>query len=501
MNITKQAISCKRSPINLFANENFNNDFILPDYYPDISKIINCTYTTETETKSFEDNKIIFSGNLRINLLYECSEHVLHCYQNCIKFVKTVVAEGVDKNTCCRISGEIISQSCRALGPKRFNVNGTIGFKISYDKVVTTEVIRNIEDMRIQCKSRELSYFRITHQSDKNLKIKERYTPDSEIKFSDIIRKECHINVNEKRTIKDKTYLSGHFTTEILYKDEDNSIKKLRFDTQFSEVIATDGSKDNDDCYLINYMNCADIAIVKNEKGSDFLDISISSDFCLICAKREDAELVEDMYSLDGKIDVIKYDMDVLENISFGNNVVKFSCTTKSEYKNIEIIDYYLKDTRLSSELSENSSKIILEGKISILGKTDDGYCIFEENIIQDLTEIGKENEVLVDQNNIRVLSCNTLRTAADETEIFGEITVNITGFIKCKVSCFTEIKECEAKKYCNDTKIVLCYIQEDEDIWSIAKNNRTTVESIKTINDITDDFVHAGSSILFTVF
>ena len=65
-------------------------DYVLPDYYPDVCKLMKCFILPSVTSESISDNRLSYELSAEIRILY-CSEnsHILQCVTQTLHFSRT----------------------------------------------------------------------------------------------------------------------------------------------------------------------------------------------------------------------------------------------------------------------------------------------------------------------------------------------------------------------------------------------------------------------------
>lgn len=92
INTVNTDISMKRLAFEEAAEQQIESDITLPDYFPDIVRVIKCTLKANIVSVSSGGNRITADGNAIISVLYICESGKLHCFEQKIpvsKYVET----------------------------------------------------------------------------------------------------------------------------------------------------------------------------------------------------------------------------------------------------------------------------------------------------------------------------------------------------------------------------------------------------------------------------
>lgn len=498
MNISNGIITEKSIEKKLFVTENYNSDFMLPDYLGNISKIIRCSVDPGVESTFISDNKININGELHITLLYVTDENILQSYENTIKYSKYVTADNIDSNVCVFIDQEVVSENFRALGPKRINVNGIIEIKAVYDMISKTEYIDDIKSLGIQLKRAEKGIFTITHRSDRTIKLCEQINTHNKISF--ILHKEIFVEITETKTIKDKTHISGRYRLSILYIDDNGDIKTFENILPFTEIIDTYSSLDEDDCFIGNIKTNLNLSIDKNTADNNIIDIKTDIFFSVSCGHYNKISLLEDAYSLENDLEIKREEVSFIERVSLKNQTFKVNITP--DLFNNEIVnEVYLNKMRFAFEHKEDKTKLLFDCNCCSLSVSEGHYKVNERRYAADGFLISEDTNNYYELKSIMVSSPKPLRGTDYSGGAVFEISVDYFEFNICKAEVFTNIEDCKEALSDKASKMVVYFAHENECLWDIAKENRTTVDALKNINGLENDTICSSTMLVFPVF
>lgn len=498
MNIVSSNITEISTPKIIYTAENYNTDFMLPDYYGNISKILCCSIVPGVESHSVSDSKIIINGELQINLMYISEEKNLQCYNNTVKYMRTVSAESNISNSCISVVQEISSENVRALGPKRFNINGIVEIKILIESLNKLGYTQDIDDKDIQIKRKDLAYFNVTHHSDHTLKIKEHINTSCNI--SEIIHKDFEFDVHDKKTIKDKTYLSGKSRFTFTYLDNTGAIKKYSTEIPFNEIIETTFSEEGNECFIGRVSPNLNINLIKNENDNTTIEINADICFSVTCGSDNNISLIDDLYSIGSELETKQKDVNIISQIKSNSQICKITYIPEN-VNDAQLCEAYIKDIKITFEDKDNSVNLILDCKCCLISEYDNLYYYDEKKQIGvykiDISRSNCRHEA----TSVKVLSIKPLQEKNYATGVVFEILVEYIEIESCNVILFTEIERTCSENTEADSKFFLYFAQPDESIWLIAKENKTTTEELCNINGIDSDTITSETMLVFPGF
>lgn len=282
-------------------------DYVLPDYCPDIFKVLSCTLTPKILSYSVSgDCRLNIDGIVYIKVLYlaENSENV-QCIDQRYTYSKTV---DMSRKNAPAINPIVTLQtksdycSCRAVSPRRIDVRGAVSCRIKATACVEY-ALPEIPD-GLQIRRSEINCCGKTLFTQKQLTVREEIdTGASGISF--IMQCSAVPKITDLRVIADKAVLKGMVTVNALYGTPDSEnpensgaagTEKMTADIPISAILDIDGITSTHQTFPeICVMNCE--LIPKPESGILSCDMLVE---CRARAQIQDTvSIATDVYSTD----------------------------------------------------------------------------------------------------------------------------------------------------------------------------------------------------------
>ncbi|MEG0615203.1 MAG: DUF3794 domain-containing protein, partial [Oscillospiraceae bacterium] len=151
-------------------------DYILPDYFPDIFKLIKCQLQPKITSSSVLNDKITYELVVGIKVLY-CSEQssAVECVCQKMNYSKTIDLGKSCENPIVTLVPKVDYINCRVVNQRRLDLRGAISTKIKATCEQKQEVICNAFGMNIEMKKTPISYAGRKLHATKMLDINEEF--------------------------------------------------------------------------------------------------------------------------------------------------------------------------------------------------------------------------------------------------------------------------------------------------------------------------------------
>lgn len=501
---------------NIFANEilyeewceqPIDVEFTLPDYCPDISKILKCRATARISSKSAVNKNINLDGNVCINVLYSDKNCKLCSYEYQYPFSKNLECSNdlTVANIVCTPSCEYIN--CRAVTGRKIDIHGAIGINVKSFKRKNTEIISDIELDNIELKRINAPATVPMGYAEKYLMLEEDLSVgQGQPQIEKIIRYDANTSVKESKIIDDKILVKGEMCISILYCaagcDMPQNVKTV---IPFSQIVELQGVTELCECETKSEIAFLDIK-PKNSVLGETKCFAITAKILLSCETYCGNEIVviSDAFSRKYKAEIQK------ENICFEK-----ICDNVKEifhYKNNFEIDENISNVLDIFGDIQNQNTSFEDGFLVIKGNMIIGIvavdenadiCYFEKNAeFEYKTQITSNNKNLYANPQIEITALNFTIITPNNIEIRADIRVNASVYYceKMMLVCDVKIDEkCLLEKK-NNGAMTIYFAEKQENIWDIAKHYGSSVDEIMSINDLEEEFLTQPKMILIPI-
>lgn len=444
----------------------------LMSYNDDMLKIIRCAVNNYIVSTDYKNGNLIIYGKSKIYLTY-VSEST-----SCITtadfeedFQKSIPIDSEIDEISSEIKVFNKYNNYRVINQRRIDIHNAFQLDI---KVCSCKPISMIEDANnVQIRRENVSYFSYigTSLSKADFEEETEIPSDSEV-IKKIINTFWNVAIDEVKVIKDKMLVKLDLSFSFLYTTdtENEVIKKCEKNFALSKIIDISGI-DEDDIPIVNVDIANLYAKPKVNKNNElrFIEILGEVNINATVFRKVETDFTTDSYSIDKEI-VNTFDkITVNNNCKYQSDVA--TDTVLFEFDNIRIIE--LLDVSLNvvdNKTIELSAFILNENsEVTFISKRKD-ISFLNYNILSCC--IKSFDYVIKSEQSISV-RYSVQYSAIDYTEKTFQILSNIE---------FTD------KALCESPALVVYFAKDNEKVWDIAKKFRTSVDLIKTENELNDD-------------
>lgn len=473
-------------------------DYILPDYYPDIFKLLSCSLTPKIVSYSVSgDLKLNIDGVVYIKVLYLTENSgAVHCIDQRYTYSKTV---DISRNGVggCQPIVTLVSKTdycnCRAVSPRRIDVRGAVSVRIK--AVCCMEYPLPDIPEELQVKTRSVKCCGKTLSAEKQLLLREEIdTGASGIAF--ILQCGAVPRITDLRVIADKAVLKGIVTVNALYGTADgdsggsSNTEKMTAEIPISAILDVDGITDEHKSFPeLSVMNFE--LVPKTDSGILSCELLVN---CRVRAQLEEQTCVAaDVYSTEyetsftaGTLKVASDPKMIHDNLS-----VKVTMTTeKGEINSIWDASGELRGAVCRP--SENGLTLTAQLFCTVYGTNTDGvpfYSEKQENIEERLPCPDLSENVSAE---LSAYVADTAFSIKPDGVIELTCSINVDAYLRninaVEAVETVTVHEDKRKEKSDEYALRICYTDDNDganDCWSIAKRYNTTVAALMEENDI----------------
>ncbi|MEG1363572.1 MAG: LysM peptidoglycan-binding domain-containing protein, partial [Clostridia bacterium] len=369
---------------------------------------------------------------------------------------------------------------------RKISTKTEVIFKVNAHKNLDVCVISNFLDDNIEIKKVNCDMNNIILEKTNIISSREDVIlPKENEDMYEVLKVDSKILNTEFKESYNKIIIRGDILSDMVYISNNREVKKCLIEIPFTSMIELENINDRskfDIDYVLTSFNIipnTDIDTIKTMNCDYRIDTNITM------YEEINIDYVDDFYSQRYDLDFVDERIDVVKNVTHFTKQIeineKLNDVIDDNYKIIDIIadpSYIV--------LKEVDNKLHIEGnlKLSVLKQNMANMDI--ENKIMDILI----NEVIDIDNNSCIfnLVVDKVSFTHDNNEL--DVKVKMTVHAKCynsgkiKSACDIESKNMDLNKL-NSMNIYI--VKKGDTLWSIAKKYKTSIDKIKSINNLED--------------
>ncbi|MDF2540908.1 MAG: hypothetical protein K0S47_626 [Herbinix sp.] len=507
-NIHMNKLKCKSS-LQLTLDDDFN----VPDVKPDIDRIIKEQGDIKFTDIKAMNGKLIVKGALSFHVLYLSDEdqRPVHNISGEIPFDEVINMENACASDDPIVKWDLEDLSTGLINSRKLSVKSIVRLNVAIEDAYDEEtavMVEGPEDVQYINKKIEITDVSVSKKDTYRVK-DEILLPTNKGNVTEILYSEVGLNNVEVRLLSDKFTIKGELPVFLLYTsaDEENPIEYYETDIPFTGTIDCNGcNEDMIEDITFSIVNKS-LEIKPDADGEErVLDIEVILEMDIKVYEIEEPEILCDVYSPSKDI------IPIMKPATYENLVIK----NNSKYRiadRIHVMDNQPRILQIChangnikiDDIIPNGTELLVEGVIeaNILYISEDdsiplnaikGIIPFTQTIEvkgmkPDSTFDVKPN---IDQLSVMMLDSEEIEVKATmsmNTIVFDKITENIITDV--------EVGDLDLEKLQAMPGIIGYVVKPADTLWKIAKRYYTTVDTIKSINELEDDKIKEGDKLI----
>lgn len=508
-----------------------DDDYNVPDYRPDIVKVLKEKGELHFDEAKAAAGAAWLKGRLVFRVLYRSDQEngKISCLKGEIPFQEKLNMDGVQEYDVIQASGEIEDLTIEVIHSRKISVRAVILLKTEEPQEKEDELCVGIEaDDGCEKRYRNTNILQLLCMKRDQCRQKSEITlPSSKPNVQEILWKSLEIRNLDTKMGQDGVKLSGEVLISVLYQEEEETDRVQWYETviPLDCGVECDAGTEADIIYKVKARPASmELEVKPDYDGEErVLVLELVMNLDIRVWKEQEISMLEDVYSL--KKEIIPVCTGVtLHHISVKNDsqcrLTEQMELAESQEKILQICScegtVHLESTELT-EQGVRAEGILVTELLYIT--TDDQMPIGSAREIypfEQLIEIPQQTarternkpeelEALERKNKLQTeLDCRISQLSAvmldqDHVEIKAVIGLDLLAFEQEQIDNITDTREepLDMEQLQKRPGLVGYIAKDGDSLWSIAKENHTTVEDILRDNHRTDEDLRRGEKIL----
>jgi hypothetical protein len=503
-NLKKRSIGSLTTALDNVSEQPVDIDFILPDYCPDIEKILRCKMVPKIYNCNLSGGQLQIDGTTIVTVLYVDGQHknIRACEQS-VPFNSVFSVKDIPESYIVEATAKPEYVNCRALSPRRLAIHGAFSL---YGKVMcksTIDLFSPSEDCNLQCKTKDLPCSSLVALCQEQFSAGDEISINNKPPIEVVLNSDVKATITDFKSIPNKLMLNGELSVKLLYLSNVETGEPQQIDCviPYSHIIDCENITDN-----ITVIPTVDVLSYDVRLKSDMLSespiVAVDAKLCITARGYEltNVPVVTDAYSTEYITVIQQARTTVMSEIA----TLKDSFIQKSEVP--------LEGTDISSICDISNDYTLLSPVITpegIVLNSKMNVCILaydsEKNpvYLERSVEFSKTIETEKPFNNIEkvnsALSSLSYRINDNNAlELRCEIRYSIALTNSETCNNITSVVSDDDKKIVkNNCALTLYFAEQGESLWDIAKEYSTSKQRLIEENSLEDEVLDSSKMLL----
>ena len=467
------------------------SSIIVPDIKPDIVKPIDLSGNVCIYKKELVNGKVKIDGTIDSNIIYlvDSGDELIRGLNSNIDFSEFLEIESNVTEADIDASIVLKNMECDVLNGRKVNLKATIEISIRIYSNNGISILKDINGISgIQKLNKIVQLNSMIGKNSTKAIAKENILLNSEEKVMEILKKEIRIINKDFKVSYNKIVAKSELSVKILYLTEDGRINFVEKLIPIMGFIDMENVSEENICEIKYCMKNILVKLNSTDENSIYIEAEV--EISCYSYETKDIELIQDVYT---PFSTIQYKQKTIKAM-VGLQNVNDSYQLREQIADSDISNsriYNVSTTTNINNIKIIGTKAIYEGEaiVNILYESTEVTRIdkrefkfpinYELNVLDGMTE---ENlDIMVDVEKYDISS------QTDTIQINIDLNISTKMFKTIELNIIDEIEEKELEER-EEYSIIIYFVKAGDTLWNIAKRYRSTVETIKQINNIEDE-------------
>ena len=219
-------------------------DMIVPDSKPDLQELLRCQGNVKIREKRVTDDRISFSGDLEISVLYRAKngERPLYAMQASLPLEDFLHIDGLEKDMETSLDAVPEHLDCQIINDRKIGVKAVLGVIATGERQNHTEILSGISGEGIESLQGILRMEQNTAPLKDRLTVKEEITlPSAKPEIADVLWQTIDLIEQDIRAMDGKVMVRGNLRICMLYCDTEGNLGSFCEKIPFSGYLEGEG--------------------------------------------------------------------------------------------------------------------------------------------------------------------------------------------------------------------------------------------------------------------
>ena len=396
LELKKEQFACYQALPQLSENREETTETIVPDYLPDIARIVDASGCLFLRSREITDGKAQVSGTIRMTLLYVAEDtQGMKSFEYSLPLEEMIEGRAFSSGTDCCLEGRLCSCEVRMLNPRKIFTRVNVELALTPYVPASLSVCSGVKEQEAYkietlCEKKEITVIRAVREKD--------FTFADEVMLSgtkepirELLRSKCVLRTTDCKEIGNKIVLKGIARLDAVYLDEGGNLASLSGELPFSQIL--DGLSEEGETTVRASLRLtgAEIHVGGESEPDNFRTVSLRLTISAFAAVRETRSVccVTDLYSTAYELNAKTETVELCDSAALvlREQLVREKIETGAEVQNVLAADVIFSSAGVSDSgassalratanlrvlyLDENAVPLLSERRSEVLLETD----------------------------------------------------------------------------------------------------------------------------------
>ncbi|MBR5273096.1 MAG: DUF3794 domain-containing protein [Clostridia bacterium] len=497
--LSKETLKTKESIYDGSVQQPIDCDITLPEYCPDILRILKCQLTPRISSHNFNTDRLNIDGSAILRILYiDENNATVNSYEQICQFSKTIDVSNISSNAIITLDAETEYVNCRAINQRRVDINGSVIIKINISDVKEKHILSSAGGKGIQIKTEKVESLTIKGFAQKTITVDETLELGrSDYAVAQLIRYDGDVILNDVKIITNKLLIKGDLVLKLLYTADDKSgrIESLTHALPISQIIDVDGIDDTDKCKVNLKLSSLSLSLRSDSNGElRQADVVAKISVTALSAQNISFQVIKEAYSTKCNLET---ERQLMEFVSVADNVSDvFLIRDSLDVTSVgvsNVIDLW--SNGITSNARVEGSKLILNGSLALailVTDTSNQAAYLERQVEFESTyDVNVNHTFSKCSVDVGINAIDYIAHGSDKIDVKIELRIDASAYKLYHEDIIVKLEPDESEKHLNaPCALTVYFCDENESVWDIARRYNTTVAAIMEENELESEVI-----------
>ncbi len=503
--INRQPIFIHEILLETTLDQPMEADVLLPDYCPDIQRILRCSVTPSITSRQAVGDKLQVDGSAGVVVHYLTPENSMHTVEYALPFSRSVELKGDCQSPIVTIDPTVDYVNCRAVSQRRMDIRGAISIAVRVEGMREEQAVTDAQGMGVELRRDARKGTRIVAQACRPFSIKE----EMELGYGKppvecVLRTDGFVRCLDQKVILHKVIIKGELVAHFMYRC-DGRYELCEFNIPFNQIVDVDNVTEDSICDV--QLELGSICITpKEDTDGQNTRVAVEASLWAKIRAHEHYEMLaaKDCYSTKYDCSYASKQLPTLQLTECVNRVHPFKETLDLP-EGVQSIDDMWAQVQ-NCEVRKEPGCAVVAGKlcISLFGENEENCTAYYEQEVdfEERVPLPEGCDDYTFRPTAKAVGCTHTMTSHDRVEVRCDIEICGCIYCMCKTTVIGDISvNADHEKVSNTAKGLYIYLADPgEDLWNVAKRYNTSIRRIMEENDLTSETAGEREMLLIPV-
>ena len=462
-------------------------DAVVPDTLPDIGEVIECFGTFMIRSKDLTDGCAVITGTVSASVLYREEDGESVCTLS-VAVPVTFETERIQigEGAQCTVRVNLEAVEARMLNPRKVMVRSELSAEIccfAPDTLSVSDAVDG-ENEEVYSLVQTTEFSPVVSIREKTFVVSDLLDlPPDAGEVQEVLSSSLCPVLDEAKAVSGRLLCKGVLKGQLLYAAESGELGVVTLAVPFSQLVDCDEELDAPVIWADVMMTAVYLEHKQSGEGSR---IELEAHLLLqtVCRTRKELRYLADAYSNSNALLLERGELCLwaVQGQETGKESARLLCEAPDG------VDEVLVSTALAGEVTEKENGIVLPVHVHLLYRDQKGHinCVKKRMELAFPCKPSEGGALQVDGLDLTELYA---APSGDGVDVRLNGQIQITRLLEKRISSVDVITQTEESlDLSSQPALVLLRASSQDDLWTIAKANYSTVEEIMRVNALPDE-------------